>query len=388
MLAAGRFVSSASSFLMLFVVLYLTGPRGLEVVPAGVIAGSNGVGALLGNLTGGRFGDRHGHRRVLLLTATVVGVLTLLIPWQPVWLLAVTMPVTGYLGAVASLSQGALAALAVPAGSRRSAVAVSRAASNAGFVIGPPLGALVATHGYDTLFVIDGILTLVLRHVTSRFLPDQAPVAREPDAPAGLWPAVRADRSLWLLLPAVVLVDLVYRQLYSTLPLHLRDQGQPLALYTAVIAIGSALILAFEIPVALWLRRRPSIPIIATGYALLAVGFVIFGLTWTSVAVAAVVAMVVVTAGEILYKTTATAHVLDAAPAHLVGQYQGLYTGAATSGTMLSAPLGGIVYAASPGLLWPLCGAVAGLGALLAVAAGRVAAGRVAGVSARHHSHT
>lgn len=372
-LAAGRFASSASSFLMLFLVLYLTGPRGLGVVPAGVIAGSNGVGSLLGNVTGGRFGDRHGHRRVLLLAASVVGVVTALIPWQPVWLLAVTMPLIGYLGAVASLSQGALAALAVPAGSRRSSVAVSRAASNAGFVIGPPIGALLATHGYDTLFVVDGVLTLALRHVTSRLLPDEVPVAREPDAPAGLWRAVRADRSLWLLLPGVVLVDLVYRQLYSTLPLHLRDHGQPLALYTALIAIGSGLILALEIPVALWLRHRPATPIIATGYALVAVGFVVFGLPWLGVAVAAVVAMVVLTAGEILYKTTATAHMLDAAPAHLVGQYQGLYTGAATSGTMLSAPLGGIVYAAQPGLLWPLCGVVAGVGAVLALASARVA---------------
>jgi MFS family permease len=372
-LAAGRFVSSASSFLMLFLVLYLTGPRGLGVVPAGVIAGSNGVGALLGNVTGGRFGDRYGHRRVLLLTASAVGVVTMLIPWQPVWLLAVTMPLTGYLGAVASLSQGALAALAVPSGSRRSSVAVSRAASNAGFVIGPPIGALLAARGYDTLFVVDGVLTLVLRHVTSRFLPDEIPVTREPDAPAGLWRAVRADRSLWLLLPGVVLVDLVYRQLYSTLPLHLRDHGQPLALYTALIAIGSGLILALEIPVALWLRHRPAIPIIATGYALVAVGFVVFGLTWLGVAVTAVVAMVVLTAGEILYKTTATAYVLDAAPAHLLGQYQGLYTGAATSGTMLSAPLGGIVYAARPGLLWPLCGIVAGVGAVLALASARVA---------------
>lgn len=378
-LAAGRFVSSASAFLMLFLVLYLTGPRGLGVVPAGIIAGSNGVGALLGNFTGGRFGDRYGHRRVLLLAASVVGVLTALIPWQPVWLLAATMPLTGYLGAVASLGQGALAALAVPAGSRRSSVAVSRAASNAGFVIGPPVGALLATRGYDTLFVLDGVLTLVLRHVTSRFLPDEAPVAREPDAPTGLWRAVRSDRSLLLLLPGVVLVDLVYRQLYSTLPLHLRDHGQPLALYTLLVAVGSGLILALEIPVALWLRDRPAIPVIATGYALVAVGFVIFGITSLGVAVAAVVAMVVLTAGEILYKTTATAHVLDAAPLHLVGQYQGLYTGAATSGTMLSAPLGGIVYAAAPGLLWPLCGVVAGIGAVLALAAGRVGAGPVTG---------
>jgi MFS family permease len=106
-----------------------------------------------------------------------------------------------------------------------------------------------------------------------------------------------------------------------------------------------------------------------------AVGFVIFGLIWLGVAVAAVVAMVVLTAGEVLYKTTATAHVLDAAPSHLVGQYQGLYTGAATSGAMLSAPLGGIVYAAAPGLLWPLCGVVAGVGAILALASARVGRG-------------
>ncbi|MEW1955102.1 MFS transporter [Terrabacter sp. NPDC080008] len=383
-MAAGRLVSSASSFLMLFLVLYLTGPRGLGVVPAGVIAGSNGVGALLGNVTGGRFGDRHGHRRVLLVAATVVGVLTALIPWQPTWLLAVTMPVTGYLGALASLCQGALAALAVPPGSRRSSVAVSRAASNAGFVIGPPVGALLATRGYDLLFVVDGVLALVLRHATSRLLPPGGPVRRPDGAPAGLWRALRADRPLLLLLPGVVLVDLVYRQLYSTLPLYLRDHGQPLALYTLLIALGSGLILVLEIPVALWLRRRPALPVVATGYALVAVGFAVFGITWAGVGVAAVAGMVVLTAGEILYKTTATAHVLDAAPPHLVGQYQGLYTGAATSGTMLSAPLGGIVYAAAPGSLWPLCGVVAGMGAVLAIAAGRVPAPAAAGAPSAH----
>ena len=48
----------------------------------------------------------------------------------------------------------------------------------------------------------------------------------------------------------VVLVDLVYRQLYSTLPVYLRDHGQPLGLYTLLIALGSGLILLLEVPVA------------------------------------------------------------------------------------------------------------------------------------------
>jgi MFS family permease len=169
--------------------------------------------------------------------------------------------------------------------------------------------------------------------------------------------AVRGDRSLVVLLVGVVLVDLVYRQLYTTLPLHLRDSGAPVGLYAAVIALGSGLILLLEIPVTQRLRGRASYPVIAVGYALVGVGTVLFALPVAVLAV--VVAMVVLTAGEILYKTTATAHVLDAAPEHLVGQYQGLYSGASTSGMMLAGPIGTAIYAAAPGLLWPVMGLVA-----------------------------
>jgi len=352
-LAAGRFVSSASSFMMLFLTLYLTGPRGMGVVPAGVLAGSYGVGMLVGNFTGGRWGDRFGHRRVLLACSTVTGVGTALIPWLPLPVLWVLLPVLAYLGATGGVSVGALSALAVARGDRRTSVAIGRAASNAGFVIGPPLGALLVVWSYDALFVVDGLMALAVRLVIAPMLPrDSGP---HPDAEHGpsLWRALRADRALMALLPAVVVVDIVYRQLYSTLPLHLRDSGEPVALYTALVAIGSGLILVLEVPVALRLRRFSSYPIIAGGYALVGIGMGLFGLPVS--AVTAIIAMVVLTAGEILYKTTATAHVLDAAPAHLVGQYQGLYTGAATSGTMLAAPIGTAIYAWAPTLLWPVC---------------------------------
>ena len=61
-----------------------------------------------------------------------------------------------------------------------------------------------------------------------------------------------------VLLVGVVLIDLVYRQLYSTLPLHLRDSGAPVGLYAAVISIGSGLILLLELPVTQRLRDRPA----------------------------------------------------------------------------------------------------------------------------------
>jgi len=357
-LALARFVSSASSFTMLFLTLYLTGPRDLSTTTAGLLAGSVGVGMLAGYFTGGRWGDRFGHRRVLLTASSAGGLMLVAVPFVPLWALWVLLPVQNYLAATGGVSSGALSALAVPRGGRRTSVAVGRAASNAGFVLGPPIGALLVTWSYDAMFVVDGLAVIVVRLALSRVLPKDAPDVADHDAPrGGFLRAVRADRALMVLMVGVVLVDLVYRQLYSTLPLHLRDEGQPVWLYATVIAVGSGLILVLEIPVTQWLQGRAAYGVIALGYALVGVGTAMFALPVSVVTV--LLAMVVLTAGEILYKTAATAHVLDQAPDHLVGQYQGLYTGAATSGTLLAAPVGTAVYAAAPGLLWPVMAALA-----------------------------
>lgn len=370
-LAVARFVSSAASFTMLFLTLYLTGPRGMSTATAGLLAGTVGIGFLAGNFTGGRWGDRFGHRRVLLTASSAGGLMLAVVPLLPLGALVVLLPVQAYLMATGSVSSGALSALAVPRGQRRTSVAVGRAASNAGFVLGPPLGALLVTWSYDAMFVVDGLAVIVVRLALSRVLPHDAPEVGDARTPGhGLLRALRLDRSLVVLLVGVVLVDLVYRQLYSTLPLHLRDSGQPVWLYATVIAVGSALILVLEIPVTQWLQGREAYGVIALGYALVGVGTAMFALP---VSVASVVlAMVVLTAGEILYKTTATAHVLDQAPDHLVGQYQGLYTGAATSGTLISAPIGTAVYAAAPGLLWPLMAALALVAGAFVLVARRV----------------
>ena len=71
-------------------------------------------------------------------------------------------------------------------------------------------------------------MLLAVRFVLAPLLPRQRAAAGG-RAPAGLLArAARRPRAAGLL-PAVVVVDLVYRQLYTTLPLHLRDDGQPVA---------------------------------------------------------------------------------------------------------------------------------------------------------------
>ncbi|GIG67219.1 MFS transporter [Phytomonospora endophytica] len=361
-LAANRFFTACAGFLGFYLFLYLTGPRGVPLATAGVIAGVVGVGSIAGNFTGGWFADRYGHRRVMQFAGLAGAVGILATPWLPIGVLAVALPLTTYVLGVGGVAQSAIIAVATGPEHRRAAIALGRSAMNAGAIVGPLIGALLAAHSYTAMFVIEGMALLVVRQAVAFLLPADAGISPVPDGPApGMWRALLADRRLLALLPSILIVDVVYRQLYSTLPVYLRDSGHGVALYAVLIALGSGAILCLEIPVALGLRRFRAPVIIAVGYGLVGVGFALFGLGTSTVLMAG--AMLVLTAGEILYKTTATAHLADSAPPGLIARYQGLYSGLATSGLVLAPPVGAALYGAAPGLLWPLCGvAAAGAG--------------------------
>lgn len=394
MLAAGLFVNMVVAFTFVYLFVYLTGPRGLGVREAGLIAGVGGVGLVAGNFTGGWFGDRFGHRATLLTGSLVSGAGLLALPALPTAALFGVLPLCQYAAGAVRAANGALVAVAVPPGARRQGFAVMRFAANAGFTVGPPLGALIAGHfSYSWLFLSDGLGTLFFAGYAAWILPAPHPTARRPTArPAAvpgtparevggtrvagasnLWGALRARPAVLLLLAAVLVTDTVYRQQYTTLPVFLADHGIGTSTYGWLLAVNGGVILCAELPVTLALRDRAPLRIVGTGLVL--VGFGFGALTLGAQAVTAFAMMLLVTAGEILYKTTATAYVADASPGHLQGRFQSLYSGASISGTVLAAPLGAALYAAAPNLLWPACAGLAGLAGLtlLAVRPGRAA---------------
>ncbi|MEV7523616.1 MFS transporter [Streptomyces sp. NPDC091371] len=375
LLAAGIFVNAVVSFTFVFVFLYLTGPRGLGAAQAGLIVGIGGVGLVAGNFTGGWYGDRFGHRRVLLTASALGGAALVVLSTVPTALLVLVLPLAQYASGVIRAANSALVAVTVPEGARRQAFAVTRCLSNAGFTVGAPLGALVATGlSYDWLFVADGLGTLFFALWTARVVPARAGTASSaaPDGGpgrGGLWRELRARPPVLVLLGAIVVIDVVYRQHYTTFPVFLADHGLDTRAYGLLIAINGGVIMLLEIPAALALRRRSPLHIIGTGLVLVGGGYAMLLLGVGAATAAAM--MVLLTLGEILYKTTATAYVADESPEHAIGRFQSLYAGVSVSGVVLAGPLGGALYTAAPGLLWPLCavlGTVAG-GTVLAMGA-------------------
>jgi predicted MFS family arabinose efflux permease len=381
LLAAGMFVVAAVSFTFVYLFVYLTGPRGLSTSEAGLIAGLGGVGMVVGNFTGGWFGDRFGHRRTLIVGFTVAGVGLALLPVLPIMALLLLFPVCQFGTGITRASNSALIAFSVPEGSRRQGFALLRFFANAGVTIGPPLGALIASQfSYGWLFVADGAGMLFFAGWAALILPANGDhrhkaEAATPDTP-GLWSAVRSRPAVLVVLVAVLIADTVYRQQYSTLPVFLSDHGIGTGVYGALIAINGGLVICLELPVTVALRQRAPLLVIGGGIVLLGAGYaalIIGGHIAT-----AIVMMALLTLGDILYKSPSTAYVADNAPDHLQGRFQSLYAGASISGVVLAAPLGGALYQAAPGLLWPLCAGLVAVAGAAVLAAHRLPAFRPA----------
>ncbi|WP_051367408.1 MFS transporter [Hamadaea tsunoensis] len=366
-LLVGQFVSAVGGLAWLYMTLYLVEDRGLATSRAGLVVALYGIGTITGNLTGGWLGDHLGLRKGLLITIGGWVLACVAVPFVPTVLLAAAVAVAGLVGGMTRPIMGALVTSCLPGELRRPGIALWRAVSNAGTILGPPIGALLSAYSFNLIFVVDALTSAVLWAVIRARVPrtavEQVRAART---------RLRVSPSVLGLLAGIVVIDTVYRLQYSVVPLWLRDQGAPTVAYGLLISMNCVIIVAGEAIIAVRLRHRPALLVIGAGFVLVGLGYLVlsapFGLA------AAVGMMVVVTAGEMLYKPTATAHVADAAPPGLAGRYQSLYGAASICGTMLSPALGTALYAVAPAAVWPVAGAVGLAAGAFTLVAGRRAA--------------
>ncbi len=380
----GLVVNSTGGLAWIYLSLYLVQARGMSPAAAGIVSAAYGLGMITGTFAGGWCGDRYGVRRSLQIGRIGWVVLCLAVPLAPLAVLPVLVALAGFSSGSGRPLQFAIVAAALPPERRREGMALSRTATNLGYTLGPPLGALLAAHAFALIFVVDAATTVVITIIVWRFVPADRPVPRVRAEAGGdrvgVWRTLRGDRRVIAILATVAVVDTMYRQLYTPLPLLLRDHGYPPLVYGVMVAANGAIIVAAEAPLAVLLRRRPAMGVIASGYTLVGVALLIVGVAVGLRGPAGLVtiglAVVVITGGEMLYKPTATAHVADSAPPGAAARYQSLYSGASIAGLFFAPALGGIGYERIPVLLWPIAGALVLAAALTLYRVGRSASAR------------
>jgi MFS family permease len=320
-LVAGMFVNRLGSMIVPYLTLVLNREFQLTETETGLLVGAYGAGSIVAMLLGGHLTDRLGRRRTLLLSLLGSGVLAAAMGAAPS--VRVFMPLLIAFAFLADLYRppsSAILADLLPSADRALGFAALRMAINLGFGFGVMTGGLLADVSWRLLFWGDGVTTLLFGLLVYLRVPEtqHAPLASA--TPAG---HPLRDRVFVLVLLSTFIYCLAFTADFVVLPLTVTGSaGYPASVFGLVLSVNGFLIAACELTLVDWLRRFRRLRVAALGVLMTALGLGVMGLFmhWACF----VVAVVLVTIGEILTLPQQSAFVTDWAPPEMRGRYLGV----------------------------------------------------------------
>ncbi|MFF3644208.1 MFS transporter [Streptomyces sp. NPDC002564] len=365
LLLAGVALNRMGSYVQVFVVLYVT-HLGHTAAQAGLVLTGYGAGSVLGTLLGGTLAERVGNRLAIAGSVLVTGLLTAVLPAVPGYLaLLLTVTAIGTASQVYRPAAAALLAELLPPHRLVVASAAFRLALNVGAALGPLVGAALLTGSYTLMFEVNAAVSVLFALLALAVLPRGRPAPAPPGGPArARYADVLRDRRFALVVLALFLIALVESQYLSALPLDLREQGVPTAVYTALVALNGLLVIAGELPLTRYVQHWPMRVSIAGGIALIGVGIGLYGVR--AGAVLLVVATVVWTLGEMVAAPSTLAYPALTAPGPARGRYIAALSAGQSIGYAAGPALGALLFQGVGSAVWPVFAAVGLLGAAAA----------------------
>ena len=352
-LLGGTFVNRFGTFVIPFLVLYLT-RSGYSIAQAGLGVGAYGAGHVMASMLGGHLADRIGRRNTIVMSmfgsAAAMLALSQARAFVPILVLACLA------GTAAEMYRPASHALLVDlVGPKQSifAFGMYRFAVNLAFSAGPATAGFLADRSFFYLFLGDAITSALYGIIAIVFLPHGLRADMKGERLGEAIRIAATNRAFRRLLAATFLLTIVDFQLSSTFALHVQALGFPTRVYGMLVSENGLLIICFELLITMFVQRFRPQPIIALGYFLAGTGFALTGIARSLPALA--VTVVVWTFGEMFSSPMVIAYVAQIAPEKYRGRYMGLLTVSWSFGMLFGPPLGTMLYARNPAALWIAC---------------------------------
>lgn len=313
-----------------FLSLYLINVEGFNLPQVGWIMSCFGLGSLVGTFIGGRLTDAIGFYKTLLSSLFLGGVGFILLQYINTFY--------GFCAGIFLLTlmtDAGRPAIFVAAdvysrpGNLTRCIALIRLAINLGFSIGPLVGGLIIAHiNYTALFWIDG-LTCMLASLGVFLLlqpkktksTDERPIVVKEGPPPYL------NKLFLFFFIIMIAYSLAFVQYFSVMPVfyekvHFLSED----IIGWLLFINGATIVIFEMPLIAWLDRKKISKTMATfwGIFFLGLSFLVLNLTnWTGILV---IAMVLMSLGEMIGFPFSNALALEMSPKGRKGSYMALYS--------------------------------------------------------------
>jgi predicted MFS family arabinose efflux permease len=324
------FINRTGAMVIPFLSLYLVNAKGFTLPQIGWIMTCFGIGSLAGTWVGGKLTDLIGFYKVIVLSLLLGGIGFILLQFVDTFygfcigIFTLIFVADAYRPAIFVAAD----TYSKPGNITRS-ITLIRLAINLGFSIGPLIGGIIiATISYNSLFWIDGITCIIaavglyiwLKPKKAKDEESKTPILKE-----GVPPYLN---SLFMLFFVIMVANgTAFVQYFSVMPIYY-DKAHFLTedLIGWLFFINGAVIVLFEMPLIGWLERKQISKTMATfwGIILLALSFIVLNLTqWSGILV---VAMLLMTLGEMIGSPFSNALALEMAPKGRKGSYMGMYS--------------------------------------------------------------
>ena len=348
-----------------FFALYLTKKFEIGMTQVGVLFVAFSISSFIGSMLGGAITDRFGRKSIIIFGLVASSLSTLAMgfinTYQLFFILAIFV---GILTDTAGPAHQAMIADILPEEKRAEGYGILRVAFNLAVTFGPAIGGILAATSYLSLFVTDAVISLITAGLFIRFVPETKPES-SPDEPQPTvggtfrgYLSVFQDKAFMLFMGATILMVLTYMNMNTTLGVFLRDfHSVPEAGYGMLLSINAAMVVFLQFPITRKVEKFKPLLVMAGGTFLTAIGFALYG--FVSNYLFFIVAMVIITFGEMIVSPVSQALVAKFAPEKMRGRYMAVFGISWGIPFAVGPVLAGIVLDNyDPRLLWYIAGGV------------------------------
>ena len=335
-----------------FLSLYLYQDRGLSMTLVGMILLAGGLCSAICQAFGGVLSDRFGRRPILLMAALVsvflyAGLAVLIGISAPVWAIAIVY-IAGR--SMAMTTRSVISAMVADFTSKErltEAYGIIRIGANIGWAAGPAIGGFLATFWpYAWLFGIPALTCGIVFLLVFFFIRESSYGTSNRVSFRSILPTAD-DRAFLVFAVLSLLVFIVVGQLGSTLSIFAVDRvGFSTAQYGLLLTLNGLIVIFFQYPMTLALRRLAKFRALMLGSLLYGLGYLSLG--WITQFGWALGAMAIITTGEIISSPVQLSVIGEFAPQDQRGRYMGLFGLSETTGIAIGPLLGGILLDAFP----------------------------------------
>ncbi len=369
-----------------FFSLYLTQKFNVGMTQVGTMflvwALTSGV---IGNVLGGAMADKFGRKTNMIfgLIASAASAL-LMVVIKDIVVFYIAIAIVGIFEDIAGPARQAMIADLVSEELRGDAYGMFRIVFNLSATIGPAIGGYMASRSFETLFFADVVISLLVAVFVFFFLPETRPQGFHAEkhqeetfkqAMQGYGQVLR-DKVFVAFILVSILSTLMYFNMNSSLSVYMVNHlGFTSEQFGYVLSLNAVMVVLLQMTFTRLTAKWKPMLAIALGNILYVIGFSMYG--FVNSYTMCLLAMVIITIGEMIYAPKEQTMVADFAPEHMRGRYMAIRSFAWIIPVAIG-PLGAglIMDNLDPRILWYAAGFVGSLSVigfmLLHLKAGRI----------------